>query len=157
MKLLVDRFSQYLYLSKVNKLHQIQLVPTIFKFMALIRGKKTDSSASELTLAQLHCVIAINDTSPSMAEIANELELSMPTITVTIDKLVKLNYVVRKTDPSDRRVVRVTLTTQGKKITQKMRDQKAEIIKSAISKLSVSDRKKTREVMVSLLGALEEK
>ena len=125
--------------------------------MALIRGKKTDSSASELTLAQLHCVIAINDTSPSMAEIANELELSMPTITVTIDKLVKLNYVVRKTDPSDRRVVRVTLTTQGKKITQKMRDQKAEIIKSAISKLSVSDRKKTREVMVSLLGALEEK
>ena len=92
-----------------------------------------------------------------MAEIANELELSMPTITVTIDKLVKLNYVVRKTDPSDRRVVRVTLTTQGKKITQKMRDQKAEIIKSAISKLSVSDRKKTREVMVSLLGALEEK
>ncbi|MBP9115981.1 MAG: MarR family transcriptional regulator [Acidimicrobiia bacterium] len=134
-----------------------EIVTTIFKFMALIRGKKTDSSASELTLAQLHCVIAINDTSPSMAEIANELELSMPTITVTIDKLVKLNYVVRKTDPSDRRVVRVTLTTQGKKITQKMRDQKAEIIKSAISKLSVSDRKKTREVMVSLLGALEEK
>ncbi len=134
-----------------------EIVTTIFKFMALIRGKKTDSSASELTLAQLHCVIAINDTSPSMAEIANELELSMPTITVTIDKLVKLNYVVRKTDPSDRRVVRVALTTQGKKITQKMRDQKAEIIKSAISKLSVSDRKKTREVMVSLLGALEEK
>ena len=134
-----------------------EIVTTIFKFMALIRGKKTDSSASELTLAQLHCVIAINDTSPSMAEIANELELSMPTITVTIDKLVKLNYVVRKTDPSDRRVVRVGLTTQGKKITQKMRDQKAEIIKSAISKLSVSDRKKTREVMVSLLGALEEK
>ena len=134
-----------------------EIVTTIFKFMALIRGKKTDSSASELTLAQLHCVIAMNDTSPSMAEIANELELSMPTITVTIDKLVKLNYVVRKTDPSDRRVVRVALTTQGKKITQKMRDQKAEIIKSAISKLSVSDRKKTREVMVSLLGALEEK
>ena len=134
-----------------------EIVTTIFKFMALIRGKKTDSSASELTLAQLHCVIAINDTSPSMAEIANELELSMPTITVTIDKLVKLNYVVRKTDPSDRRVVRVALTKQGKKIRQKMRDQKAEIIKSAISKLSVSDRKKTREVMVSLLGALEEK
>ena len=60
-----------------------EIVTTIFKFMALIRGKKTDSSASELTLAQLHCVIAINDTSPSMAEIANELELSMPTITLS--------------------------------------------------------------------------
>ncbi|MFN8015425.1 MAG: MarR family transcriptional regulator [Acidimicrobiia bacterium] len=134
-----------------------EIVKTIFKFLSLLRGKKPIAGSGELTLAQMHCVLAVGDKSPTMAQIASELEVSMPTVTVSIDKLVKDGYIERKADPNDRRVVRVSLTSQGKKMGQKMKDQKAAIIKDALAKLSVSDRKKTQEVLNMLLQAVENK
>ena len=133
-----------------------EIVTTIFKFMSILRGKKSFGTVGTMTLSQLQCVIAIGDSNPTMATIASELELTMPTVSVTIDNLVKQNIVQRKRDEKDRRVVRVSLTPNGKKVKKKMKDKKTAILKMALDKLTISDRKKTQEVMQTLLKALEE-
>lgn len=75
---------------------------------------------SELTL--MIC-IAKRDHSPDkglkISEISRFLGFSPPTITQLINSLEAKNMVERHPDPSDRRVVRVKLTDQGKELTRK--------------------------------------
>ena len=50
----------------------------------------------------------------SMSAIADALYYSKQNLTKLVDKMVKEGYVERLPDPSDRRVLRVALTTQGR-------------------------------------------
>jgi DNA-binding MarR family transcriptional regulator len=49
-----------------------------------------------------------------MSETAAALGVTTGTLTVAVDRLVRKNYVQRRRDDHDRRVVRVQLTRQGK-------------------------------------------
>lgn len=54
--------------------------------------------------------------SMTMAEIAETIGKDKSTVTVLIDKLVKLQYVTKKRDAQDSRVIYVTLTPKGKEL-----------------------------------------
>ncbi len=58
---------------------------------------------------------------PSMKYIADELGISSPAVTAIIDRLVESKDVTRYEDEADRRVTRISLTTQGKKTFEKNR------------------------------------
>lgn len=57
-----------------------------------------------------------------VSEISRLLGITPPTVTQLINSLAAKGMVERQPDPSDRRVVRIRLTEQGKNITQKARD-----------------------------------
>lgn len=57
-----------------------------------------------------------------MSEISRFLGLTPPTVTQLINSLEAKQMVERQADASDRRVVRIKLTEQGKIITRKARD-----------------------------------
>ncbi|MRN54180.1 MarR family winged helix-turn-helix transcriptional regulator [Paenibacillus monticola] len=54
-----------------------------------------------------------------VSEISRFLGLTPPTVTQLINSLEAKNMVARQADPKDRRVVRITLTEQGKAVTRK--------------------------------------
>ena len=70
---------------------------------------------SKLSLAELHTLDAIGPyESRTMTETAQILGITVGTLTVAVDRLVKKGFVERKRDAGDKRVVRISLTRDGK-------------------------------------------
>lgn len=68
-----------------------------------------------LSLAEMHALDAIGPyESRTMTETAQILDITVGTLTVAVDRLVKKGYVERCRDEKDRRVVRISLTREGK-------------------------------------------
>ena len=67
---------------------------------------------SNLSLAEMHTLDAIGPyESRTMTE---TLGITVGTLTVSVDRLVKKGFVARRRDEEDRRVVRISLTRDGK-------------------------------------------
>lgn len=70
---------------------------------------------SDLSLAEMHALEAIGPyEARTMTETASDLGITTGTLTVSIDRLVKKGYVLRNRDVNDRRIVRISLTHNGK-------------------------------------------
>lgn len=66
----------------------------------------------------------------TMTDLGKLLSVSKPNITTLVDKLVELNIVYRKFDDSDRRIINIVLTEQGRDYFEKL----LETLKAALSK-----------------------
>lgn len=70
-----------------------------------------------LSMTEVHTIAAIGTGDHrSMGEVASTLHITVGTLTVAINNLVKKGYARRYKSEKDRRIVRVGLTKQGKKV-----------------------------------------
>lgn len=71
---------------------------------------------SQLTLSQLHIMqYLLRHGLAAMSDIAKWGQVAMPTMTESVNRLVRQQFVERVRDPHDRRIVRIRVTLQGKK------------------------------------------
>lgn len=76
---------------------------------------KAGAGASGIRLAQYRALGMLIKSGPlSMSEIGGLLYISKPYMTALADTLVENGWVERKNDPDDRRIIRITITPQGK-------------------------------------------
>jgi len=73
---------------------------------------------------------------PNMSEIGGALSIDFSTLTRLVNKLVDKSLVERRSDPQDRRVVRVRLTERGKEIMLMVEKEKKRRIVSILRRLS---------------------
>ncbi|HCW53960.1 MAG TPA: MarR family transcriptional regulator [Clostridium sp.] len=70
---------------------------------------------SDLSITEIHTIEAIGMyTEKTMSEVAQNLKITVGTLTTAINKLIKKQYVERKRIEEDRRVVLIKLTKRGK-------------------------------------------
>ncbi len=72
-----------------------------------------------LTIREMHlieCVGMDKEAGKTVSEIAEFLKVARPTVTVAVNKLERKGYVSKNACSSDGRVVRVTLTREGRKL-----------------------------------------
>ena len=70
-----------------------------------------------LTMSQLRLMAALyQNGSQTVGELAEELSVRPPTVTGLTDRLIKQDLIERLSDPADRRVVRVDLTNEGRRV-----------------------------------------
>ncbi|MCR5060408.1 MAG: MarR family transcriptional regulator [Saccharofermentans sp.] len=70
---------------------------------------------SDLSLAEMHTLTAIGPyEAKNMSQTAQLLGITTGTLTVSIDRLVRKGYVDRRRDDRDKRIVRISLTREGK-------------------------------------------
>ena len=70
---------------------------------------------SDLSITEIHTIEAVGlYGSKTMSEVSAELGITMGTLTIAVDKLIKKDYLERNRSSSDRRIVNVKLTTRGK-------------------------------------------
>jgi len=73
----------------------------------------------ELTTAQMHYLEIINEMSnPNVTELATEMRLTKPTVTVALDRLLLKGYVAKIQSDEDRRSSHLHLTKKGMQINQ---------------------------------------
>lgn len=97
--------------SKVN-----EYLVKIFNDVLIVEERELRKSRfNDLTIKEMHTIdcIGLNRMKTS-SEVAKELSITMGTLTVSVNNLVKKGYVERIRSESDRRVVRLHLTKQGK-------------------------------------------
>lgn len=71
----------------------------------------------DLTLTQMHYLEVISQLgNPNITELASALQLTKPTVTVGIDKLIERNYVYKVPSDDDRRNSHLHLTDKGRQI-----------------------------------------
>ena len=99
--------------------------------------KRSDSI--DLSINEMHMLEAVGkgkNKPKTISEIAEDLGITLPSVTVAINKLVKKGYVEKLRGEEDARIVYVTLTKQGKKIDSVHRYFHESMVRSIISGMS---------------------
>ena len=93
-----------------------ELLVQLFNDILQIEEKTLKNGAlSDLSVTELHTIEAIGMYSErTMSEVAQDLKITVGTLTTAINKLIKKGYVERKRIEEDRRVVLIHLTKRGK-------------------------------------------
>jgi len=87
---------------------------------------------------------------PIMSELSEATNTQLSTLTRAVDKLVQKGFVVRKTDPRDRRVVRVSLTSSGVEVVKKFKEARRKKIASILKKLTHHEREEVVQMLQTL-------
>jgi DNA-binding MarR family transcriptional regulator len=70
---------------------------------------------NDLSITEIHTIEAVGlYGAKTMSEIAAGLDITMGTLTIAVDRLIKKGYLERSRSDSDRRIVNVNLTKRGK-------------------------------------------
>ena len=97
------------------------LTEAIIYFSDLVENILSDtishSEFEDLTPQQLRCMqVIVKLKNPSLTDLANELNITKPTVTVLVDKLVNKEYVKRIQSNKDRRTTYLHVELKGRKI-----------------------------------------
>ena len=102
----------------------------------------------DITNNDMHVIDAIGIGEPkNMSSIARELSVTMGTLTIAMNSLVKKGYVVRQRGRADRRVVYISLSEKGTKAYHRQKRFHEDMVKNAVKEL-------TEEELKALLKAL---
>ena len=85
-------------------------------------------------------VLSKSEEPPPMGEISKALDVPLSTATRIVDGLVENGYAERVNDPDDRRIVRVTLTDDGRMLYGAMYDYVRERINEVLGRLDGDER-----------------
>ena len=92
-----------------------ELLVKIFNEVLQIEEKTLKNGYfSDLSVREMHTIEAIGKEKRMMSEVAQELGITVGTLTTAINRLIKKGYVDRNRTEEDRRVVLVELTKKGK-------------------------------------------
>ena len=102
----------------------------------------------DITNNDMHVIDAIGIGEPkNMSAIARVLSVTMGTLTIAMNSLVKKGYVIRQRGKADRRVVYISLSEKGTKAYHRHKDFHEQMVKSAVKEL-------TEEELKALIKAL---
>lgn len=123
-------------------------------FRLLLPTVPKDLLTLDITMPQMKIMLVLYVNGPTrMSDIAAELDVTLPTATSLVDRLVDKNYVLRESLPEDRRVVRCRLSETGQeaisRIWQSARRRSQELLES----MEVSD----LEMLAQALQAMHDK
>ena len=115
----------------------------------------------DLTNNDMHVIDAIGIGAPkNMTSIARELSVTVGTLTIAMNSLVKKGYVVRERGQEDRRIVYISLSEKGRKafdhharfhqemiegITETLDEDEMQVLARALTKLDGWFREKEKE------------
>lgn len=111
-------------------------------YRSILRVEETILKRSDnidLSINEMHMLEAVGkgkNKPKTISEIAEDLGITLPSVTVAINKLVKKGYVEKLRGEEDARIVYVTLTKQGKKIDSVHRYFHESMVRSIISGMS---------------------
>jgi DNA-binding MarR family transcriptional regulator len=128
-----------------------------FRAARRARGRANRRTApGEISLAQWHLVEPLLDGPQPGARLAEAADVSAPTASRMIDSLVAHGYLERVACGDDRRVVRVSLTTAGRKAALGKRREMERMRKRVVAALPEKDRERAAEILTQLAEIVEE-
>lgn len=112
-------------------------------------------STAQVTMQQLRVMTILYHEGPTrVSDLAQRLEVSTPTITGILDRLVRQRLSYRMSDPRDRRVVLNNLTQDGRDLVERLMPAHGNQAEQALSRLTQEERLKLMESLHALLRVI---
>lgn len=124
--------------SKLNEL----LLGT-FRDITKVEELILQKSDPGLTISEVHLIEVVRSGKNGMrtvTEIASDLQITVPSVTVAVNKMVQKGYLLKEQNLEDRRSVLVTLTRNGETIYRLHRYIHYKLVRQAASELSDEDK-----------------
>jgi DNA-binding MarR family transcriptional regulator len=100
-------------MEKLKKVLNELLVKVFNDILTIEQTVLKNGTYSDLSVTEMHTIEAIGMYSRTMSGVAENLKITVGTLTIAINRLVKKGYVERKRVPEDRRIVQIQLTKKG--------------------------------------------
>ncbi|WP_234117450.1 MarR family winged helix-turn-helix transcriptional regulator [Clostridium hydrogenum] len=98
----------------INVINEL-LVESFNDILVIEQTALKEGVFKDMSITEMHTIEAIGMYVPrTMSEVANDLSITVGTLTIAISNLVKKGYVQRQRSEQDRRVVKIALTKKGK-------------------------------------------
>jgi len=124
----------------------VELMPAIMS--GFFKQQTADFYKMKITLPQL-VVLGVLDKhgETRMSDLAGLMNVTTAAITGIADRMVRDGYLVRASDPEDRRIVKVKLTAKGISIAQKADDHKKKMMMKMFGMISEGERKEYLKIL----------
>jgi DNA-binding MarR family transcriptional regulator len=133
----------------------IEIMPEVVR--GLWKREINELTSGTITPPQIFIMIYLNKTGElRMKEVARYLSVTTAAATGLVERLVKSGYVQRVYDPSDRRIIKVKLTTKGIGVVKKIIVNKVSRIKEVFGKLPAGDREDYLRVLTRIKNILDQ-
>jgi len=134
-----------------------QIITSAFNLGRIIRKHISDINTFDLTIQQIETLLYLyTNPQPTMAEIAKQLQISKPTATIHLDRLVELGLVIRINQPHDRRLVIINLTSKGKKLLKIKLKARKFMTKKILNCFSQEEKEKILATFTNLIKKLDQ-
>ncbi len=113
------------------------LVSVFNDILVIEESELKKSQFKDLSITEMHTIEAIGMyKKKTTSEVAKELSITVGTLTIAINRLVKKEYVERIRSEDDRRVVKLALTKKGKLLYRVHQHFLREMVKGVLSLMS---------------------
>ena len=117
------------------------------------------SDQTDLSISEIHMLEAVGkgkDRRRTISELAEVLNITLPSVTVAINKLMKKGYVEKVRGEEDGRIVYVSLTRQGRRIDSAHRYFHESMVRSIIRDMTESEMQALYKGVMKLDACLKE-
>ena len=112
-------------------------------------------SAAQVTMQQLRVMTILYHEGPTrVSDLAKRLDVSTPTITGILDRLVRQRLSYRMSDPRDRRVVLNNLTQDGRDLVERLLPAHGDHVEAALARLTPDERMGLMESLHALMRVM---
>jgi len=131
----------------------IFLIPAISRVFQI--GSPQEILDMDLTLLELCVVRELScHKELGMSEVGKALSVNLRTLTRIVDKLVKKDLVVRKPNPDDRRVVRISLTPKGNRASYMLEQEKRKRVEAFLRRMTFDERRTLLNIVKTVYGRI---
>jgi DNA-binding MarR family transcriptional regulator len=122
---------------------------------ALRDPQDEDWLSLDVSMAQLKVLFSLYYRGPAtVGVLAGKMGVTLPTVSATLERLVRAGYVEREDDPEDRRVVINRLTAAGTSLVERLREERRARVDQALRRLTPEQMTVLQEGLSALAGAL---
>ena len=118
------------------------IISLIFSLGRLVREHTDEGNPNNPSFIQLEMMKRISETKGlTMKDVAQFLCIKAPSVTYLMEDLVNSGYAKREQDESDRRLVKIILTSKGKKALETLYPHRADSLRKVLSQLGIVEKK----------------
>jgi DNA-binding MarR family transcriptional regulator len=140
---------------------QEELMTLAYQIARQMRRQMGDSSRNKLhdkvSPYQLHVLFHLSHQVTTMGELAEEMNITLPSATSLVDRLVKNGWVERGFDPDDRRVIRLSTTEAGRTLCTAMKAERYRAFEFLLDAMPAADVAALYRIFTNLHAALDAK
>jgi DNA-binding MarR family transcriptional regulator len=132
-----------------------ELLRAVMLVMRTVAAELRRSSDEPLAPAQFGTMMKIANGPCTMSDLARHQAVSLPTVSKSVDALVRRGWIDRCVDPTDRRQTLLRLTPAGQRVMADVRRRAEEFVADKLSALSSAQRAQLMAVMALLTRTIE--
>jgi DNA-binding MarR family transcriptional regulator len=131
-----------------------QIMPEIMKLS--LRMQNNEVFKGKITLPQLLILELLSHQGAfKMSDLAKFMKVTTAASTGIVQRLVRLGYVQRKYDSSDRRIIRIKLSAKGLEVLKKINQQRTQSVVKIFGQISENDRQEYLRILLQVKEILE--